>query len=824
MAATTPPSKRKNRQHRKVGRSSPPYAHWVGAGAVVIGMGAAMATGQGVALADDSASEGSIGETSNSASTTGPTNTGPPAPSNIGPVDPVTPNSEPGAPSPGSGDAPTSTVSAQTNTSAETAEEVEEEEDSTETDTTDTEAEAETETEGDDPESSEPTVEVISTTPPTPVQQPETATSNNSGNPSTVAPLDISPSPAPAGAAPSASAPASVAGHVAPAAVTGQQSAASTPLLTLNPNPPVQTTALVTQAVPVPTTTPVSVVTGLVSGLLAWVGGAPSLTSVPAAPVESPGSLGLLAWVRRQLFNQTPVTNYNPTQNSQSVDGVVTGNLNAVDADGDPLTFSVTQAPQHGTVVVNPNGTFAYTPNPDFADAGGTDSFTVTVSDDDGTHIHLLGLLQPGGGHSTQATVALTVTPVNDAPAVGNPPYSVITINPATGVVTGTVNVTDDDGDTLTYSLSGPPDPAKGTVVVDPTSGNWTYTPNLNARLKASDINATPAAQQVGFTITASDGQASTPVAVTSPVQALAITAINVGDVPMSVAVSPDSTHVYVTHVGGEDHTVGVIDTATNTVVATIPGGHGPVQVVVNPDGNHVYVAAIFDDAVLVIDTVTNTVTATIPVGDGPRALAVSPDGSRLYVTNLESNDVGPDTVSVIDTATNAVVATITVGHSPNGIAVSGTHAYVSNSTGDAVSVIDTTTNAVVATIPAGPGPREIAVSPDGSRVYVVTLSNTANPEGAVLVIDTATNTVVATIPDLASPDGVAVSPDGAHVYVVNSGNGTVVAIDAATNTVIATLQPGPGSATLLDVAVSPDGKRAYVTDVTDVVRVITLG
>src|SRR6266404_2960716 len=56
---------------------------------------------------------------------------------------------------------------------------------------------------------------------------------------------------------------------------------------------------------------------------------------------------------------------------------------------------------------------------------------------------------------------------------------------------------------------------------------------------------------------------------------------------------------------------------------------------------------------VSVIDTATNTVTATIHVGSNPLGVAVSPDGSKVYVTN--NND---GSVSVIDTATNAVTAT----------------------------------------------------------------------------------------------------------------------------------------------------------------------
>ena len=65
-----------------------------------------------------------------------------------------------------------------------------------------------------------------------------------------------------------------------------------------------------------------------------------------------------------------------------------------------------------------------------------------------------------------------------------------------------------------------------------------------------------------------------------------------------------------------------MIDTATNTVVATIPVGASPQGVAINPDGTFAYVANGGNDNVSVIDTATNTVVATIPVGDAPAFLA----------------------------------------------------------------------------------------------------------------------------------------------------------------------------------------------------------
>jgi YVTN family beta-propeller protein len=61
-----------------------------------------------------------------------------------------------------------------------------------------------------------------------------------------------------------------------------------------------------------------------------------------------------------------------------------------------------------------------------------------------------------------------------------------------------------------------------------------------------------------------------------------------------------------------------VIDTATNTVVATVPVGNRPQGVIVSPDGKHAYVANLYDATVSVIDTTSRTVVATIPVDITP--------------------------------------------------------------------------------------------------------------------------------------------------------------------------------------------------------------
>ncbi|MBN4066246.1 tandem-95 repeat protein [Ahrensia sp. AH-315-G08] len=79
----------------------------------------------------------------------------------------------------------------------------------------------------------------------------------------------------------------------------------------------------------------------------------------------------------------------------------ISGQLAATDPQGTVLTYSVTATAGNGTLVLNSNGSYTYTPNADFS---GADSFTYSVTD---------------GALSDTGTVGITVDAVNDAPIFG---------------------------------------------------------------------------------------------------------------------------------------------------------------------------------------------------------------------------------------------------------------------------------------------------------------------------------------------------------------------------------------------------------------------
>ncbi|WP_296478644.1 Ig-like domain-containing protein, partial [Roseinatronobacter sp.] len=144
---------------------------------------------------------------------------------------------------------------------------------------------------------------------------------------------------------------------------------------------------------------------------------------------------------------------------NQMIEGSVLDN--DTDPDGDALTVIGNTDPANGTVVMNPDGTFTYTPNDGYS---GEDSFTYTISD--------------GNGGQDTATVNL-FTEKQCAPA-NQPPVAVDDDFETDGIgktFEGNVldNDSDPDGDPLTVKLST--QPLNGTVVMKP-DGSFTYTPN----------------------------------------------------------------------------------------------------------------------------------------------------------------------------------------------------------------------------------------------------------------------------------------------------------------------------------------------------------
>ena len=284
---------------------------------------------------------------------------------------------------------------------------------------------------------------------------------------------------------------------------------------------------------------------------------------------------------------------------------------NDTDIDRDPLSVLNATTPGHGSVDLGQNNTITYTPA---ADYNGPDSFTYTVTD--------------GHGGNTTATVALTITPVNDPPVAGADNFTTKEDTPLTDNVL--TNDTDVDADPLTAIIST--QPTHGGLSFN-SDGSFTYTPT-------ADYNGAD-----GFTYTVSDGGQNTTGAVT-------ITVNPVNDPPVAgddSATLDEDTSTVISVLGNDSDT----ENDPLSVVGAAAPGHGSVSL--GEDGTITYTpVANYNGADSFVYTVTDgnggdttaTVSLTInPVNDPPVAVTdnYSVDENKQLTGNVKANDTDAD-------------------------------------------------------------------------------------------------------------------------------------------------------------------------------------
>ena len=337
------------------------------------------------------------------------------------------------------------------------------------------------------------------------------------------------------------------------------------------------------------------------------------------------------------------------TAEETALTGAVPGVLgNDTDADGNGLTAALAAGPTHGTLTLNPDGSFTYTPSADWT---GLDTFTYKAND--------------GTADSNTATVRITTTGVNDPPAAANDSYATSEDTALTVVAPGVLgNDTDTEGGALTAAVAA--GPAHGTLTLN-ANGSFTYTPEAN-------WNGTDT-----FTYRANDGTANSNTATVT------ITVNPINDRPAAANNSyatAEETELTVAAPGvlGND-----TDLEGNALTAVLVAGPAHGTLVLNPDGSFTYTPET---------DWTGTDTFTYKANDG----ALDSTTATVSINVGGSND--PPTAPAASYTTNEDTALT--------VAAPGVLGNDSDPDGDAITTV----------LVAGPARGTLTLNANGSFTY----------------------------------------------------------------------------------------------------------
>jgi VCBS repeat-containing protein len=522
---------------------------------------------------------------------------------------------------------------------------------------------------------------------------------------------------------------------------------------------------------------------------------------------------------------------------------------NDTDVDGNTLTAAKVANPANGTVTVNGNGSFTYTPNLTFS---GTDTFTYQAND--------------GTANSNIATVTITVGG-NTAPVANSDSYNTTedtTLNVAAkGVLT---NDTDVNGDTLTAVLVT--NVTNGTLVLNGATGAFTYTPNANfngtdtftyhandgalnsanvtVTINVSAVNDAPVAANNAYTTnedtpltvaapgvlgndTDVDGDPLTAVVVTNPTNGT-LTLNSNGSLTYTPNANYNGTDTFTYRANdgtanSNTATVTLTITAVNDVPVavndayTTPANNPPPTTTLNVNAANGVRANDSD-----VETATNALTVVLDTTTSNGTLALAANGSFTYTPTAAFTGTDTFTYHVSDGVNNSNIATVTIAVGVNSAPVANDDTYTTPlntakvvaapgvlandtdlDTGDTLTAVNAST----------PGNGTVTLNTNGGFTYTPNTGFTGNDSFTYQVNDGTTTSNVATVTIAVGVTNTAPVAVG-NTYTTTENIPLSVAApgvlgndtDANGDTLTAVFATGPTNGSLL---LNPDGSFSYI-------------
>ena len=254
---------------------------------------------------------------------------------------------------------------------------------------------------------------------------------------------------------------------------------------------------------------------------------------------------------------------------------------------------------------------------------------------------------------------------------------------------------------------------------------------------------------------------------------------INLGDLPLNMAVTPDFKYAAITNNGQSKQSIQLISIREQKLVDACEVGKSWLGLVFSDDGKNLYASGGNDNLILrfiiqneklicrdtfklgnpwpekisiagiavdesrhhlyavtrennslyVISTDAKKILKKIPLGGEGYTCLLSPDKKHLYCSCW-----GCDKIVIMNTDALEIEGSIPVGDNPNDMAIDrkGKFLFVANSNDNTVSVINLSQNKVIETLnaalfsvtPAGSTTNSVALSPDDQTLYVANADN----------------------------------------------------------------------------------------------------
>ena len=361
--------------------------------------------------------------------------------------------------------------------------------------------------------------------------------------------------------------------------------------------------------------------------------------------------------------NDTPTITGRPTT-TVAEDAAYSFTPTGADDDGDTLTYTITNTPSWATFS---DSTGALSGTPTNVDVGVTTNIVISVTD--------------GVATASLTAFDLAVTNVNDTPTISGIPNTIVLEDePYSFTPTGT----DDDGDTLTYSISNQP--------------TWTTFDTATGTLSGTPRNADVGTTTTRIVISVTDGVASAQL----PAFSLAVVDVNeapiISGIP-NTTVAEDSRYSFApaaTDADGNTLTYSITNKPTwatfSDTTGTLSGTPTNVDVGVTTD----IVISVTDgglrDSLPAFDLVVTNVNDT-PTITGRPTTTVAEDAAYSFTPTGADDDGDTLTYTITNTPTWAAFDTAT-----GILAGRPTNAHIGTTTGIVISVTDGTLTASLST------------------------------------------------------------------------------------------------------------------------------